>query len=208
MKGIVVLICHFIVLQGLAQETTGIKLNLETGKAITSFLYQSGTSVSSEGIQCVSSQAYGASLDISLGEKSTLQPALQYYEGGAQSNVGNLPVSWQLNYLGVGANYLYTVFSKGNYTLRPGVALGTYYMLRGTQLIGTQNFNTKETGAFKPWDVQTGLVLSNLFKVSDLADFFVNYRFDIGLNQIEKEDVGEKTRNMAHKIMIGLRFTL
>jgi hypothetical protein len=55
--------------------------------------------------------------------------------------------------------------------------------------------------------VGTSLFANAQIKVTETLYLQFEYRFGIGLNQIEK-DVGEKTRNISNTALIGLSFKL
>ena len=127
---------------------------------------------------------------------------------GAKSNDVQLPIEWKLNYLGVGASYLIDALTTENIRVSPGLAFGMDYLLKGEQTIGTDRYNLNEDEVLKPWNLNASAMFNTRFKVTESFAIFMEYRYIIGLNQIEKQDIGEKTRNMAHRALAGLSFNL
>jgi hypothetical protein len=192
-----------------AQDTKLIQhLNFSYGKTFTGFYYENAMGQKDENLSLSSGNAYALSLGMRLGERHQLRPEILYSEAGAKSEFLNDPISWKLNYIGFRASYLFHVFNKSNFSISPGVIIGYDYLLKGDQFIGNTKYDLKETDALKAWDLNAGALLSGRFKVTESLSIIAEYRYNLGLNQIEKKDEGERTKNFAHKALIGLSFNI
>ena len=92
----------------------------------------------------------------------------------------------------------------------PGMIIGADYLAKGIQTIGLNRYNVQEINAITNWNVRSNVFLNNRLKVSDLMSIMFEYRFGIGLNQIEKNDadLDQKTRNIGHHFLLGLNIQL
>lgn len=185
-----------------------LQVNFNAGRTFSSFLYKDLDGNKVENLSYRSGNTYNLSVGLGFGSKHLLRPEIQYTELGAKSSSTDTPVDWKLNYLGVGASYLYKVINNGNISLSPGAVIGYDYLLKGEQTIGSLRFNLNENNALKAWDLNAGLLLNSRFKVTESLYMNFEYRFNMGLNQIEKEDQGEKSKNIGHRALVGLSFNL
>lgn len=184
------------------------QVNFNVGKSFSSFLYKDATGNKDENLGYRSGNTYNLSVGLGFGSKHLLRPEIQYSELGAKSSFLDAPVDWKLNYLGVGASYLYNVLNKETISLSPGVNIGYDYLLKGEQTVGSTRYNLNQNDALKAWDLNAGLLLNSRFKVTESLYLNFEYRFNMGLNQIEKQDQGEKSKNIGHKAQLGLSFNL
>jgi hypothetical protein len=192
-----------------AQEGKLIQqVNFNAGKSFSSFLYKDADGNKDENLGYRSGNTYNLNLALALGSKLVLRPEIQYSELGAKSTFLDAPVDWKLNYVGVGAGCLYKVLNKETISLSPGVIVGYDYLLKGEQTVGTTRYNLNQNDALKAWDLNAGLLLNSRFKVTESLYLNFEYRFNMGLNQIEKQDQGEKSKNIGHKALLGLSFNL
>ena len=184
------------------------QVNFNVGKSFSSFLYKDANGNKDENLSYRSGNTYNLSVGLGFGAKHLLRPEIQYSEMGAKSSFLDAPVDWKLNYLGVGAGYLFKLLNKESISLSPGVIVGYDYLLKGEQTIGSTRYNLYQNGALKVWDINAGLMLNSRFKVTESLYLNFEYRFNMGLNQIEKQDQGEKSKNIGHKALVGLSFNL
>jgi hypothetical protein len=184
------------------------QVNFNAGKSFSSFLFKDANGNKDENLSYRSGNTYNLSVGLGFGSKHLLRPEIQYSEMGAKSSFLDAPVDWKLNYLGVGASYLYKLLNKETISLSPGVILGYDYLLKGEQTIGNTRYNLNQNDALKAWDLNAGLLLNSRFKVTESLYLNFEYRFNVGLNQIEKQDQGEKSKNIGHKALLGLSFNL
>ena len=192
-----------------AQEGKLIQqVNFNAGKSFSSFLYKDANGNKDENLGYRSGNTYNLSIGLSFGSKHLLRPEIQYSEMGAKSSFLEAPVDWKLNYFGVGASYLCKLLNKETISLSPGLTVGYDYLLKGEQIVGNSRYDLNELDALKAWDLNAGLLLNSRFKVTESLYLNFEYRFNMGLNQIEKQDQGEKSKNIGHKALLGLSFNL
>jgi hypothetical protein len=188
-----------------AQTNRLIKsFNVNGGKTLTTFIYQDASGNSNSKINYRLGNTYGLSLDLFGGKNNVIRTELLYHEAGATSLFGTTPITWNLKYLGINAGYLFGIINKKIYSFRAGIISGIDYLIKGEQNIGLDRFDTTKQNALKIIDANAGVVINNRFKISETSQLILDYRFNVGLNQIEKADKGEKTRNMGHQILTGI----
>jgi hypothetical protein len=184
------------------------QVNFNIGKTFSSFLYKDVIGNKDENLGYRSGNTYNLSIGLGFGSKHLVRPEIQYSEMGAKSSFLDAPVDWKLNYLGIGATYLHKLLNKETISLSPGVIVGYDYLLKGEQTVGSTRYNLNQNDALKAWDLNAGLLLNSRFKVTESLYLNFEYRFNMGLNQIEKQDQGEKSKNIGHKALLGLSFNL
>jgi hypothetical protein len=184
------------------------EVNFNVGKSFSSFLYKDSNGNEDENLSYRLGNTYNLSIGLGFGSKHLLRPEIQYSEMGAKSSFLDAPIDWKLNYLGVGAGYLYNLLNKETISLSPGVIVGYEYLLKGEQTVGNTRYDLNQLDAIKTWDLNAGLLLNSRFKVTESLYLNFEYRFNIGLNQIENQDQGEKSKNIGHKALLGLSFNL
>jgi hypothetical protein len=184
------------------------QINFNAGKTFSSFLYKDANGNKDENLSYRSGNTYNISVGLVFGSKHLVRPEIQYSELGAKSSSTDTPVDWKLNYLGVGASYLFKIINKETISLSPGAIIGYDYLLKGEQTIGSVRYNLNENDALKAWDLNAGLLLNSRFKVTESLFLNFEYRFNMGLNQIEKQDQGEKSKNIGQRALVGLSFKL
>jgi hypothetical protein len=192
-----------------AQDSKLIQqVNFNAGKTFSSFLYKDVNGNTDENLGYRSGNTYNLSVGLGFGSKHLVRPEIQYGELGAKSTFLDAPVDWKLNYLGVGASYLFKMLSKETISLSPGVIVGYDYLLKGEQTVGSTRYDLNQLDVLKAWDLNAGLLLNSRFKVTESLYLNFEYRFNMGLNQIEKQDQGEKSKNIGHRALVGLSFNL
>ena len=180
-------------------------VNFFAGKNTTKFLYAFGSE--KKPMNWISGTSYSFSLNLSLKPKHILRPEINVYRAGAKSTAENIPLDWKLNYLGVGCGYAYRLLQLKSITLSPGASLGLDYLTKGEQSIGSQRYNLIENKIFKRLNLGMNLFANAQFKVTETLSLLFEYRFGLGLNQIEK-DADEVTRNVSNTALVGLSFKL
>jgi hypothetical protein len=181
------------------------EVNFLTGKNATKFLYAFGSET--KPTQWVNGNSYSLNINVELAPKHILRPEVNYYQSGAKSNVDNLALAWKLNYLGLDCGYAYQFLTLKTIHLSGGTSFGLDYMTKGEQTIGNARYSILETDAMKRINVSNSIFTNAQFKVTETLFLQFEYRFGIGLNQIEK-DTGEKTRNVSNTAFLGLSFKL
>ncbi|NBR14819.1 MAG: hypothetical protein EBQ94_12975 [Flavobacteriales bacterium] len=181
------------------------EINLLIGKNTTKFLYAFGSET--KPTQWVNGNSYSLNLNLELAPKHFLRPEINYYQAGAKSTVDNIPLEWKLNYLGLGCGYAFKALSLKTISLSTGASFGADFLTNGEQTIGTERYNVTEIELLKRLNVSSNVFANAKFKVTETLYLQFEYRFGVGLNQIEK-DSGEKTRNISNTALIGLSFKL
>jgi hypothetical protein len=181
------------------------EINFLVGKNTTKFLYAFGSET--KPTQWVNGNSYSLNVNLELAPKHFLRPEVNYYQAGAKSNVDNLALGWKLNYLGLGCGYAYKALSMKTISVSTGASFGLDFLTKGEQTIGNERYSITENNVLKRLNVGTNLFANAQFKVTETLYLQFEYRFGIGLNQIEK-DSGEKTRNIGNTALIGLSFKL
>jgi hypothetical protein len=181
------------------------EVNFFAGKNTTKFLYAFGSE--KKPTNWISGNSYSFSLNLTLKPKHILRPEINVYHAGAKSTAENIPIDWKLNYLGVGCGYAYQVLQLKSITLSPGASLGLDYLTKGEQSIGSQRYDLIENKVFKRVNLGMNLFANAQFKVTETLSLLFEYRFGLGINQIEK-DADEVTRNVSNTALVGLSFKL
>ena len=193
----------------LAQNTKGLtEFNINVGTMLSSFSYEDVNGDANEEIRYRSGKTYSLNFGFKLGQKHKLCPELIYQEFGANSTHNSSPMEWTLNYLGTGIGYSYLAFNTEFFSLSPSLYMHINYMLRGSQIIGENQYDIREQDLFKPFDLTTSLNLNTRFKVMDKLQINLDYRYVFGLSNIENTNEHEKTKNKGHLATIGLTFNL
>jgi len=182
-------------------------VNFNCGKSFSSFSFENAAGGTDENLGYRTGSTYNLNFGLGLGAKSLFRPEIQYSEMGAKSNFIDAPVDWKLNYLGVGVAYLYQAMSNDKFSVSPGLMFGYDYLVMGEQTVGDIRYNLNESKNLKNWDLNAGFILNSRFKVTESLHLNFEYRYSLGLNQIEN-DPSEKSKNKGHKALVGLSFNL
>ena len=83
------------------------QVNLNVGKSLSSFLYKDAAGNKDSNLVYRVGNTYNLSVGLGFGSKHLVRPEIQYSELGAKSSFLDAPIDWRLNYLGVGASYLF-----------------------------------------------------------------------------------------------------
>jgi hypothetical protein len=184
------------------------QVNFNAGKTFSSFMYKDTGGNADTNLTYTSGNTYNLNIGLGMGAKHLFRAEVAFSELGANSSFMEEPVKWKLNYLGLNVHYLYDLLKKESYSLSTGALIGYDYLLKGEQSVGNKRYDLKESDALKSWNLTAGALLNGRFKVTESLFIIAEYRFGIGMNQIEKKDEGEKTRNICHKATIGLSFNI
>lgn len=205
-------ICSLLFSQlAFSQEESKVQfLEFSAGKTHSTLLFKDDAGVKNENISYKTGNTANFSLGIKLADKHILRPELNYMELGAIGDFSSVPVTWKLNYLGIGTSYLYEIIGHKKFGLRAGALFRFDYLTKAQQTIGVVRYNLNEENALKKVTIHSSLVLNPSYAISDNTAIFGEYRFGLGLMQIEKEEqlVNQKTRNLAQSLSVGLRINL
>ena len=211
MKKLLFSLCLTALTFGLKAQTgrSAHQFNFNAGKTFSSFLFADTSGKEDENLRYRVGNTYNMSVGFALGKRHLLRPEIHYSEMGATSTVLDAPVEWKLNYVGVGTGYLCRLNKSDSlFSLSLGALMSYDYLLKGEQMMGDTRYNLQENDALKDWNLNAGVLLNSRFKVTETLYLNFEYRFNMGLNQIEKKDQGEQTKNIGHKALLGLSFNL
>ena len=183
------------------------ELRLVGGKNLSSFIYRDDANQKDEQLQYNLLNAFGVSLNLE-GGKHQLRPELMFRQAGARSSYENLSLSWELNYLNLSVAYLYEVARLGMFSLSPGVGVNGAFLLSGDQYIGEQRLSVIEEESIRRlYKGAQGIANARAF-VTDNITLSLEYRFGIGVTQIENDINDQMTRNIYHGVLFGIGFNL
>jgi hypothetical protein len=192
------------------QKESKSSLNIILGKNTSTFRFIKSNGLKSKGIDHCQGNSFGIGMSIALSNKHFITPEFLYYEAGAKSDFNDTPISWKLNYIGLGCGYGIKVINKSRFSMIPGIIIGIDYMTKGTQTIGLKSYDVREIDALTNWNTRSNVYLNNRIKVSEFMYLILEYRFSVGLNQIENKDsnLNQKTRNINHHLLLGFNIQL
>lgn len=200
----------------LAQLTFGqIKpdeFGLKAGQNFSTFLFRSDK-VNDLDYKYRTSSFFGTDLSFKLNDRNFLRTELVAYQAGSQAIYGGNSISWRLNYIGLGAGYLFKLIDKENqykFSFSGGIHLGIDYLLSGQQNVNKLNYDLKEVDAFRDFNFHGGPLIRAKFIVTPRLNLAMEYRFDGSLIQIEDEDKsnGQKTYNIGHIVCAGITWNM
>lgn len=183
------------------------------GKTFSSFIFKNSENINEHKFNYTDGSAFGLNMSFRWKARNMIRPEIIWNQAGAESLYGGNTLVWKMNYASVNIGYLYKIIDKENlyrFTLNAGLALGFDYLMNGSQTINKVSYDLKETNAFKSWDLKTSILLNAKYNITPSFYAGIEYRFGIGLNQIEREDsqYGQKTRNIGHLAGLNLGFNL
>jgi hypothetical protein len=184
-----------------------VRLNLFYGKNATNFIFKEGSA--NKVTNYVFGDYYGLSLGIKATPRQSFRPEINFYQAGAKSTFNEIPLNWKLNYLGIGCAYLVKIVGKDSakFNLSSGAFFSLDYLLKGQQSIGATNYNIIRENSLERYNIASAILLNGTYKVTESLFLNFEYRFNFGLNNIEK-DQNEKTRNIGNTGAIGISFKL
>jgi hypothetical protein len=192
------------------QKESTPSLNILFGQNASTFVFTKSDGSKSKDMEFSCGNTFAVGLEFTLAGKHLVNPEIMYYEAGAKSDFNGTPISWKFNYIGLGCGYGYKMINKSRFSMIPGFIIGADYLAKGIQNIGLNRYNVQEINAITNWNVRSNVFLNNRLKVSEFMSIMFEYRFGIGLNQIEKKDAdqNQKTRNIGHHFTLGLNIQL
>lgn len=184
-----------------------IRLNLFYGKNATNFIFKEGSA--KKATNYAFGEFYGINLGIKVTRRQTLRPEINFYQAGAKSTFNNVPLNWKLDYIGVGSAYLVQIIGKDSvkFNLSTGAFFSLDYLLKGNQAIGTTNYNIIRENSLERYNITSALLINGTYKVTESLFLNFEYRFNFGLNNIEK-DQNEITKNIGNTGAVGISFKL
>lgn len=184
-----------------------LRLNFFYGKNATNFIFKDG--LTNKSTKYAFGEFFGLSLGIKVAPKQSFRPEINFYQAGANSTFNGVPLNWKLDYVGVGSAYLVKIVGKDSakFNLSTGAFFSLDCLLKGKQAIGINNYNIIRENSLERYNITSAFLLNGTYKVTESLSLNFEYRFNFGLNNIEK-DQNEKTRNIGNTGAIGISFKL
>jgi hypothetical protein len=184
-----------------------LRLNFFYGKNATNFIFKDG--LTNKSTKYAFGEFYGLSLGIKVAPKQSFRPEINFYQAGAKSTFNETPLNWKLDYVGAGCAYLVKILGKdsANFAMSTGAFFSVDYLVKGNQAIGLTNYNIIREKSLQRYNITSAFLLNGTYKVTESLFLNFEYRFNFGLNNIEK-DQNEKTRNIGNTGAIGISFKL
>lgn len=183
------------------------ELRLVGGKNMSSFVFRDDANNKDEQLKYNMLSSFGVSLSLES-DKHQLRPELMYRQAGARSDFQGLPLKWHMNYIDLSVGYLYEAARLGMFSLSPGVALNAGYMVSGEQFIGEERLSIIEEESMERFELGfQGIANARAF-LTDNFTLSLEYRFGMGMTQIENDVNDQMTRNIYHGVLLGIGFSL
>ncbi len=188
------------------------ELGIRAGQNFSTFLFRSDK-VDDINYKYRNGSYYGIDLSYKLNDRNFLRTELFAYQAGSQAIYGGNTISWRLNYVGLGAAYLFKIIDQENrykFSFSAGLHLGIDYLLSGQQNVNKLNYDLKEVNAFRDFNFHGGSLARAKFIVTPRLNISLEYRFDGSILQIEDEDKsnGQKTYNLGHIVCAGVSWNM
>ena len=184
----------------------GLKLNqisLMGGKNFSSFRFRDSDGNKDKTLDFVALNSFGINANFSA-NKHILRPELMLRQAGAKSDINGTALSWLMNYLDLNVAYLYSFLQTERFSVSPGLAVGFGYMQSGEQYIGTMRYSLVSTKALSRFDCGLQGITNFKAQISENINLSFEYRFGMGITQIEKDVTPQKTYNIYHSALLGL----
>ena len=193
-------------------QTRPDELGLKAGQNFSTFIFRSDK-VEDIDYKYRSGSFYGMDLSFKLNDRNFLRTEVNAYQAGSQAIYAGNSISWSLNYLGLGAAYLFKMIDQENiykFSFSAGIQLGIDYMMSGRQNVNKLNYDLKEVSAFRDFHFQGSPIIRAKFIATPRLNLAMEYRFQGSLIHIEDQDKanGQKTYNLGHVICAGISFNM
>ena len=212
-KNIILCLFALINLNLFSQQDTvsRMKVSFLFGKNASSFIFKDSLGAKSKDLSNTMGDFYGLNFQIRLKKRHVLIPELSYFNAGSNYKKDGFDMTWRLNYVGFGLGYALKIIDTKNYSLAPKIAIGYDYLLKQNQTIGTASYDLTQTNsAFVNYNIRSSYGVTNQFKITDNLSFIAEYRYSIGLNQIENSRFNgiKTTKNTSNTFTAGLLFKI
>ena len=196
------------------KRRTDFALGLFGGLNSSKFVFIQSTGQQDKNYDYITGSNYGINLVIASGFHQ-FRPEISFHKGGAKYiGPDNNHALYQTSYVNVNFGYLlniirsrYDLMGAGNaapYSIRIGVLVGFNYMLNGTQTINDYTeISLIRSNSFSRFDINTSGILTFGIRLTNLLAFNVEYRFNYGMLQIEKDPL-QKTHNLHHSFLLAI----
>lgn len=183
------------------------EITLVGGMNYSSFLFKDSEGSKDKTLDYAMYNSFGANFNFTKG-KHTIRPELMFRQAGAKSDADGLALSWKMNYLDVNFAYLYSILNTNKFSISPGVGIGAGYMLNGEQYIGEVRYSVAETQALKRFDFGFHGLTNFKAYLTESFTISLEYRFGMGITQIENDVNAQISRNIYHSALLGFGILL
>ncbi len=182
-------------------------LSLHIGMVYSSFEFAGGGNRLSTQLDPKAGLNLGVSYIRWISERQNMGIELNYIQGGSLGQTQFSTINWDLTMAGGTMYYGYKVINKYTYALEPGILAGIDYILIGNQYVNGKKTSLLSSQAFSPLLYKAGVTIKNYIFFQDYIDLVIEYRYNRGLNNIEKIDygLGQKTTHHYHMLNLGIR---
>ena len=190
-----------------AQEFSLRSIDIFSGKQFSNFLFKNSDDSKDQSLEYQTYNSFGLNGSLTSG-RHTIRPELLIREAGAKKTLENTEVRWKMDYFNFNIGYGYNLFENDRFKIQPGAALGIGYLLEGEQLIGDMRLSITEEESMKRFEFSTYGFSNFRAFLSKSISLSLEYRFGIGINQIENENNDQQTRNIYHSAILGIGIAL
>jgi hypothetical protein len=189
-----------------AQQLQLTDINLLGGRNFSTFLFKDSEGNKDKTLDYEALSTFGINFNLSNG-RQILRPELSFRQAGAKTDYEGIALSWKMNYLDVNLAYLVNVLNSDRFVVAPGLGLVTGYMLTGEQYIGCTRYSITDTKALRPLDFCFQGLAHFRANITENLALSLEYRFGLGMTQIENDINAQKSRNLYQGAMlvIGIR---
>ena len=207
---ILIILCSF---HSGAQNFRASEIAFFGGKSFTNFLFRAEQENQGIDYHFADGFNFGMNYYFSWNDRLSVRGEAIVHRAGAQATYGGNAASWQLNYTGVGAGYLFAFLQEGQslkVKMEAGLNLGFDYLISAYQTVNSIRYDLKEESAFKNINLRTGPMMRLRYNPLQKLYIGLEYRFDFGLLQIEDADAstGQKTNNYGHMAQAFVSFKI
>lgn len=185
-------------------------ITLKSGISFTSFVFKDSESIKTKDLTHVFNNYSAFSYENYIGERNILRAELGLRQAGSKAIIDEVRYHWDFNYLDINLAYLFKIVGNENYGLHIGASPYIGFLLSGEQSIGESYYDVKEDKSIKTIDSGINFLANAQFKVAENIFVSLEYRYGLGLVNIETDDINpdQYSRNNAHSILAGLSFNL
>lgn len=187
------------------------QLHVKGGPTFSTFLFRNSESDRDESLKHLNTSYFGVSYDMLFGEKHLIRPEIAYKQAGARSDLNNIPLRWELNYLDINVSYSFQLYAWEKVQLYMGLGPAMSILMGGEQQIGDRVYDVVEEESLKRIDFGVNFMAHSKFLISENLYLTLEYRYGLGILQIESnvDQPDEQTsRNRYHAVLAGLAFNL
>lgn len=187
------------------------QLHIKGGPTFSTFLFKNSESDRDESLKHINTSYFGVSYDLLFGDKHLVRPEIAYRSSGARSDLNNIPLRWELNYLDINVSYSFQLYAWEKVQLYMGLGPSMGILMGGEQQIGDRVYDVVEEESLKRIDFGFNFMGHSKFLISENLFLTLEYRYGLGVLQVESnvnQPEEQTSRNRYHAILAGLAFNL